>query len=53
VKICVDTVVLIDVLKDEFHKAVNYDNVGALYEIALKYCLDYQGPLDDRWLKKS
>jgi hypothetical protein len=39
------------VLKEEFHKAVNYDNIETLYQIALKYCHDWQGPLDERWLK--
>jgi hypothetical protein len=39
------------ILKEEFYKAVNYENYNKLFETALKYCIDWQGPLDERWLK--
>jgi hypothetical protein len=41
------------VLKDVFWKAVTYNHLDAIYEQALKYCHDWQGPLDERWLPKN
>ncbi len=41
------------VLTAEFHKAVHYENIDELYERALVYCVDWQGPLDERWLPKE
>lgn len=39
-------------LKEEFHKVVTYENIDVLFEYALKFCNDWQGPLDEKWLKK-
>lgn len=41
------------ILQDAFYEAVNYENVDELYKRALKYCIDWQGPLDERWLPKK
>ncbi len=41
------------ILKEEFHKAVHYENIDELFELALHYCLDWQGPLDERWLPEK
>ena len=38
------------VLRDAFHNVVKYNNIDALYEQALKYCHDWQEPLDRRWM---
>lgn len=38
------------VLKKPFD-FVEIEEIDELYEQALKYCHDWQGPLDDRWLK--
>ena len=41
------------ILKEEFHKAVQYENIDDLFERALNYCIDWQGPLDERWLPEK
>lgn len=41
------------VLKDEFHKVVTYEKIDKIYEQALKYCHDWQGPSNKRWLPKK
>jgi hypothetical protein len=34
-----------------FLEYLTYDKLDKIYKQALKYCHDWQGPLDERWLK--